>query len=131
MPAEPQGGRPPCVSRIAKCSTCVVQISAPDVDKGHILARQATTDSNCKAPANFDCAHSDRLYVFQDATGSGLKADYFDNEGHVIHLRYFDANTDERYISVRTRTRSTVPTRLRTLRRGDDWTIPNARAGTR
>ncbi len=85
VPAEPRRGRPPCVSRIAKCSTCVVQISAPDVDNGHILARHATTDSNCKAPANFDCAHSDRLYVFQDATGPGLKADYFDNEGHVIH----------------------------------------------
>lgn len=52
---------------------------------GHILARHATSDPACKAPADFDCAHSDLLYVFQDAPGSALKADYFDNEGHVIH----------------------------------------------
>jgi hypothetical protein len=52
---------------------------------GHILARHATNDPTCKAPANFDCAHSDLLYVFQDAPGSALKADYFDNEGHVLH----------------------------------------------
>lgn len=52
---------------------------------GHILARHATSDVNCKAPSTFDCAHSDLLYVFEDAPGSGLKADYFDNEGHVIH----------------------------------------------
>jgi hypothetical protein len=57
---------------------------------GHILARHSTSDVSCKAPANFDCAHSDLLYVFQDAHGSGLKADYFDNEGHVIH---YDVST--------------------------------------
>ena len=57
---------------------------------GHILARHATNDPACKAPANFDCAHSDLLYVFQDAPGSALKADYFDNEGHVIH---YDVST--------------------------------------
>jgi hypothetical protein len=52
---------------------------------GHILARHSTNDPNCKAPASFDCAHGDLLYVFQDTAGSPLKAIYFDNEGHVIH----------------------------------------------
>ncbi len=52
---------------------------------GHILARHATNDPGCKAPRSFDCSHSDLLYVFQDVPGSPLKADYFDNEGHVIH----------------------------------------------
>ncbi len=52
---------------------------------GHILARHATNDPGCKAPTSFDCSHSDLLYIFQDAPGSCLKADYFDNEGHVIH----------------------------------------------
>lgn len=52
---------------------------------GHILARHATNDPGCKAPTSFDCSHSDLLYVFQDVPGSTLKADYFDNEGHVIH----------------------------------------------
>ena len=52
---------------------------------GHILARHATNDPGCKAPTSFDCSHSDLLYVFQDLPGSNLKADYFDNEGHVIH----------------------------------------------
>jgi hypothetical protein len=57
---------------------------------GHVFARHSTNDANCKAPANFDCSHSDLLYVFQDAPGSPLKADYFDNEGHVIH---YDVST--------------------------------------
>ena len=52
---------------------------------GHILARHATNDPGCNAPTSFDCSHSDLLYVFQDVAGSPLKADYFDNEGHVIH----------------------------------------------
>lgn len=52
---------------------------------GHILARHSTSDTNCAAPANFDCEHGDLMYVFQDAPGSQLKAIYFDNEGHVIH----------------------------------------------
>ena len=57
---------------------------------GHVLARHATNDPACKAPSNFDCAHSDLLYVFRDVPGSALKADYFDNEGHVIH---YDVST--------------------------------------
>lgn len=56
---------------------------------GHILARHGTTDPNCKAPANFDCSHSDLLYVYQDDSDSPLKAIYFDNEGHVIHYNVF------------------------------------------
>ncbi|MGA7110004.1 MAG: hypothetical protein WBY75_19795 [Terracidiphilus sp.] len=52
---------------------------------GRILARHSTNDPNCSAPENFDCAHSDVLYVFQDGPGLELKAIYFDNEGHVIH----------------------------------------------
>lgn len=59
---------------------------------GHILARHATNDSTCKAPANYDCAHSDLLYVFPDTSAGGLKAIYFDNEGHVIH---YDVSTPE------------------------------------
>jgi hypothetical protein len=57
---------------------------------GHILARHGTNDPHCEAPASFDCAHGDLLYVFQDAPGSPLKAIYFDNEGHVIH---YDVST--------------------------------------
>lgn len=57
---------------------------------GHIFARHATNDPNCQAPASFDCSHGDLLYVFQDAPGSALKADYFDSEGHVIH---YDVST--------------------------------------
>ena len=57
---------------------------------GHVLARHATNDPGCKAPASFDCSHSDLLYVFQEMPGSPLKADYFDSEGHVIH---YDVST--------------------------------------
>ncbi len=53
--------------------------------QGHVLARHATNDPGCKAPTSFDCSHSDLLYIFQEMPGSGLKADYFDSEGHVIH----------------------------------------------
>jgi len=55
-----------------------------ELDK-HILARHSTTDPGCKGPANFDCAHGDLLYVYEDAPGQPLKAIYFDNEGHVLH----------------------------------------------
>ena len=51
----------------------------------HILARHSTSYAHCKGPATFDCAHSDLLYVYEDAPGQPLKAIYFDNEGHVIH----------------------------------------------
>lgn len=51
----------------------------------HILARHVTKDAACKGPADFDCEHSDLLYVYADAPGQPLKAIFFDNEGHVIH----------------------------------------------
>ena len=51
----------------------------------HILARHVIKDAGCKGPADFDCAHSDLLYVYEDAPGQPLKAIFFDNEGHVIH----------------------------------------------
>lgn len=57
---------------------------------GHVFVRHATNDPGCKAPSSFDCSHSDLLYVFQDAPGAPFKADYFDNEGHVIH---YDVST--------------------------------------
>ena len=50
-----------------------------------IVARHSSSDAGCKGPATFDCDHSDLLYVYQDAPGQSLKANYFDNEGHVIH----------------------------------------------
>ncbi len=52
---------------------------------GHILARHATTDPGCKAPASFDCKHADLLYIYLDAPGQPLRAIYFDNEGHTLH----------------------------------------------
>lgn len=52
---------------------------------GHVMARHATTDPGCKAPASFDCAHRDLLYVFEERPGAPLKAIFFDSEGHVIH----------------------------------------------
>lgn len=50
---------------------------------GTVLARHSSQDS-CKGPADFNCDHHDLLYVFHSATGDGLQAIYFDNEGHVI-----------------------------------------------
>jgi hypothetical protein len=55
---------------------------------GHILARHATTAASCKGPVTFDCDHGDLLYIFPE--GAGLKAIYFDNEGHTIH---YDVST--------------------------------------
>ena len=52
--------------------------------QGTVLARHSSQDS-CKGPATFDCDHHDLLYIFHLATGDGLQAIYFDNEGHVIH----------------------------------------------
>jgi hypothetical protein len=51
---------------------------------GHILARHSSSTA-CKGPSDFDCAHRDILYVYQDTPGQPLKAIYFDDEGHVIH----------------------------------------------
>lgn len=52
--------------------------------KGHVITRYSVSAS-CKGPADFDCDHSDSLYIYLDAPGGPLKAIYFDNEGHVIH----------------------------------------------
>jgi hypothetical protein len=52
--------------------------------RNHVLARHSSSEK-CKGPADFDCEHSDLLYVYQDAPGQSYKAIYFDNEGHVIH----------------------------------------------
>lgn len=52
--------------------------------RNHVLVRQ-TSNSGCKGPTDYDCQHSDLLYVYSDAPGQSLKAIYFDNEGHVIH----------------------------------------------
>ncbi len=52
--------------------------------KGHVLARHGTV-AGCTGPESFDCQHTDQLTVFQDRAGAPLRADYFDNEGHVIH----------------------------------------------
>ena len=59
--------------------------------KAHILARRSSADS-CKGPTDFDCDHSDLLYVFVDAPGAPLHAIYFDNEGHTIH---YDVTTPD------------------------------------
>jgi hypothetical protein len=52
---------------------------------GHVLARHGVSYAGCKGPKDFDCAHGDLLYVFEEASGQPLKAIYFDNEGHVLH----------------------------------------------
>lgn len=52
--------------------------------RGHVLARHSGT-AGCKGPADFDCEHSDLLYVYQSSPGGPVKAIYFDNEGHVIN----------------------------------------------
>lgn len=52
--------------------------------RDHVLARY-TTSAGCKGPTDFDCEHGDVLYVYPESSGNGLKAIYFDNEGHVIH----------------------------------------------
>ena len=53
---------------------------------GHIVARHSIGDTaKCEGPADFNCEHSDMLYIYADAPGQPLHAIYFDNEGHVIH----------------------------------------------
>ena len=51
--------------------------------KAHVLARHGADYTACKGPQQFDCDHSDLLYVYPE--GLALKAIYFDNEGHVLH----------------------------------------------
>jgi hypothetical protein len=52
--------------------------------KNHVLARR-TMSGQCKGPADFNCEHTDVLYVYAESPGGRLKAIFFDNEGHVIH----------------------------------------------
>jgi hypothetical protein len=50
--------------------------------KDHVLARHSGYEA-CKGPEDFNCEHGDLLYIYPE--GAGLRAIYFDNEGHVIH----------------------------------------------
>src|ERR1700742_1459519 len=52
--------------------------------RNHVLARNSASKESCKGPENFDCNHSDLLYVYPGGTDQALQAIYFDNEGHVI-----------------------------------------------
>jgi hypothetical protein len=60
--------------------------------KHHVLVRRSDAAGACKGPADFDCEHSDLLYVYEEPESPTLKAIYFDNEGHVIH---YDVTTPE------------------------------------
>jgi hypothetical protein len=57
---------------------------------GTVLARHGSADT-CKGPADFNCDHHDLLYLFHEvATGTGdngIRAIYFDGEGHVLHYK--------------------------------------------
>jgi hypothetical protein len=55
----------------------------------HILARHSRSGA-CNAPDDFDCQHSDLLYLYPNPNGSALQAIFFDNEGHVIR---YDVST--------------------------------------
>ena len=52
--------------------------------RDHLLARHSRTGT-CAAPDDFDCQHSDLLYIYPAAAGQAFEAIYFDNEGHVLH----------------------------------------------
>lgn len=52
--------------------------------RDHLLARHSRSGA-CTAPDDFNCQHSDLLYIYPGGNGSALEAIYFDNEGHVIH----------------------------------------------
>lgn len=57
--------------------------------RDHVLARQSSSGP-CSGPDDFDCRHSDLLYIYPGASGQTWQAIYFDNEGHVIH---YDVST--------------------------------------
>lgn len=59
--------------------------------RGHVFSRRSTPAS-CNGPKEFDCEHSDMLFVYEEGPAHTLKAIYFDNEGHVIH---YDVTTPE------------------------------------
>jgi hypothetical protein len=50
----------------------------------HVMGRQSGTGA-CKGPKDFDCQHSDLLYIYPAGKAQAWQAIYFDNEGHVIH----------------------------------------------
>jgi len=57
--------------------------------RDHVLARHSRSGA-CNAPDDFDCQHSDLLYIYPAGNGQALQAIYFDNEGHVIR---YDVST--------------------------------------
>jgi hypothetical protein len=52
--------------------------------RDHVLARHSSGGA-CKGPEDFDCQHSDLLYIYPAGDGQILQAIYFDNEGHIIY----------------------------------------------
>ena len=52
--------------------------------RDHVLARHSRSGA-CSAPDDFNCQHSDLLYIYPTGNGAAFEAIYFDNEGHVIH----------------------------------------------
>jgi hypothetical protein len=52
--------------------------------RDHVMSRHSRSGS-CSAPDDFNCLHSDLLYIYPATTGQSLEAIYFDNEGHVLH----------------------------------------------
>ena len=60
--------------------------------KHHVISRTSAAPATCKGPEDFDCGHSDLLYIYQEGADQPLKAIYFDNEGHVIH---YDVSTPQ------------------------------------
>jgi hypothetical protein len=56
--------------------------------KNCILARR-TNSIDCRSPSDFNCEHSDLLYIYPDTSRGAFKAVFFDNEGHVI---YYDVS---------------------------------------
>ena len=54
----------------------------------------------------------DRASAAQEAAGPALKADYFDNEGDVIHYDVSTPNADECCFSVRARAKAAIQTLL-------------------
>ncbi len=52
--------------------------------RDHVMARHSRSGA-CSAPDDFNCLHSDLLYIYPAAAGQAFEAIYLDNEGHVIH----------------------------------------------
>lgn len=64
--------------------------------RDHVMSRQSG-GAACKGPADFDCQHSDLLYIYPADSGQGWQAIYFDNEGHVIR---YDVSTPKPGVAV-------------------------------